>query len=174
MLELIRPKAFVPVHGTLHHLTRHAELAREVGVQQVEVVENGRVVKLRSDGITLGERVATGRVSIGFGGSVLPRAVLTERLELARQGNAVFSVAFDTRGQQVGRAELSVSGVPGFDNAAAAQTFAARIAEDLPDQISKWRKRRLDVHTELSRLVRRQIEQRSGVRPVVAVHLIEG
>jgi ribonuclease J len=173
MLELIRPRAFVPVHGTLHHLTRHAELGREVGVEQVLVVENGQTVKLDPDGISLGKPVTAGRVSIGFGGSVLPRSVLTERMELGRQGSVVFSVAFDAQGEQLGRAELAVQGVPGFENAAATQTFAARIADELPPLLEKWRKQRLDAHIELMRLVRRQIEQRSGVRPLVTVHLIE-
>ncbi|HEX2882332.1 MAG TPA: ribonuclease J, partial [Polyangiaceae bacterium] len=173
MLELIRPRAFVPVHGTLHHLTRHAELAREVGVAQIEVVENGQVVTLTADGISLGKRVSVGRVSVGFGGSVLPKAVLTERLELARQGSVVFSVAFAGNGQQLGPAELSVRGVPGFENAVSVQTFATRIADGLPDQIKKWRKQRVDVRIELTRLVRRLVEQRTGVRPLVEVHLIE-
>lgn len=174
MMELIRPRAFVPVHGTLHHLTRHAELAREVGVEQIQVVENGQVVRLDADGISLGNKVPVGRVSVAFGGATLPKGVLTERMELARQGSVVFSVAFDANGRQLGSAELSVRGVPGFENTAATQTLAARLAEGLPDQIAKWRKQRVDVRTELSRLVRRHIEQRSGVRPLVTVHLMEG
>jgi ribonuclease J len=173
LLELIRPRAFVPVHGTLHHLTRHAELAREVGVEQIEVVENGQVVTLAADGISLGKRVAVGRVSVGFGGSVLPKSVLNERMELARQGSVVFSMALAGNGQQLGAAELSVRGVPGFENAASIHTFAARIADGLPDQIKKWRKQRVDVRTELTRLVRRLVEQRTGVRALVEVHLIE-
>ena len=46
MIELVRPRAFVPVHGTLHHLLRHAELARELGVPRVTVLENGDVATL--------------------------------------------------------------------------------------------------------------------------------
>ena len=49
MIELVRPKCFVPVHGTIHHLTRHAELAREMGVPSVAVTENGRVVEVDGD-----------------------------------------------------------------------------------------------------------------------------
>ncbi len=46
MIELVQPRAFVPVHGTLHHLLRHAELARELGVPSVTVLENGDVATL--------------------------------------------------------------------------------------------------------------------------------
>ncbi len=46
MIELTRPRAFLPLHGTLHHLMRHAELAREEGVAEVLVAENGEVVEL--------------------------------------------------------------------------------------------------------------------------------
>src|SRR5690606_38553661 len=51
MLELTRPRAFLPVHGTLHHLLRHAELARSWGVAETLVIENGRVA--RFDGASL-------------------------------------------------------------------------------------------------------------------------
>ncbi|HEY7825146.1 MAG TPA: ribonuclease J, partial [Acidimicrobiia bacterium] len=40
-LNLIRPQAFVPVHGEYRHLAAHADLARSMGVPQVDVLEDG-------------------------------------------------------------------------------------------------------------------------------------
>jgi ribonuclease J len=173
MLELVRPKSFVPVHGTLHHLTRHAELGRSVGVSDVQVIENGQVIRLGAEGLSLGPKVATGRVSAAFGGTILPPEILSERSEMARQGSAVFSVALRAKGKVAGPAQLSLRGIPGFEQVGSASTFANRIADGLDQEIARWRKQRLDVHDELVRLVRRHIERRSGVRPLVEVHVIE-
>ena len=88
MLELVRPKNFVPVHGTLHHLTRHAELARETGVANTCILENGDVGTLDEGGFT-----KTGRVNVGrdyaFHGRALPHQVLRERTSLASEGLVV-------------------------------------------------------------------------------------
>ena len=60
MIELVKPRAFVPVHGTLHHLLRHAELARELGVPNVTVLENGDVATLDEQGLRKSGRVEGG------------------------------------------------------------------------------------------------------------------
>ncbi len=85
MLELVRPRAFIPVHGTRHHLDRHAALAREVGVGEVLVLENGQVGELTASGIARGGTVPAGRVHV-FGGRAIPKAVLRDREVLAEGG----------------------------------------------------------------------------------------
>lgn len=91
MIELTRPKCFVPVHGTIHHLTRHAELARGMGVPSVAVTENGRVVEVTRDGdqgrVMLGETIGAGRVHVWGGRPVAP-SVLKMREWMAEQGVA--------------------------------------------------------------------------------------
>jgi ribonuclease J len=88
MLELVRPKNFVPVHGTLHHLTRHAELARETGVANTCILENGDVGTLDAGGFTKTGRVTVGR-DYAFHGRPLPHQVLRERTSLASEGLVV-------------------------------------------------------------------------------------
>ena len=99
MLELVRPKNFVPVHGTLHHLSRHAELAREVGVPNVCILENGDVGTL--DG---GFR-KTGKVDVGrdyaFHGRALPHQVVRERSSLAQEGLVVATLVAKDGGVEV-------------------------------------------------------------------------
>ncbi len=85
MLELARPKAFIPVHGTLHHLTRHADLAREVGVPQTCVIENGEIATLDESGLRKTGKVPYGRVHCAFGRAI-PPAQLRERVILAAEG----------------------------------------------------------------------------------------
>lgn len=64
MIRLLQPEAFVPVHGTHHHLRRHAELAREEGVDQIELVENGSVLEVTRDSLAVVGSVPVGRVYI--------------------------------------------------------------------------------------------------------------
>lgn len=87
MLELVRPRCFIPVHGTLHHLTRHAELARETGVEHVSILENGCIASLSESGVTIDSRVQSGRVHV-FAGRPIPASVLREREILASDGVA--------------------------------------------------------------------------------------
>lgn len=64
MISLLAPRAFVPVHGTHHHLRRHAELARRAGVEEIEVIGNGSVLEVTDAGLRVVGRVPTGRVYI--------------------------------------------------------------------------------------------------------------
>ena len=106
MIELTRPRAFIPLHGTLHHLSRHAELARSAGVPNVIVIENGAVAELTREG-TLGcvGSVPSGRVHNCEGHAVAP-SVIKDRIAIAEVGVvAVFvrigrdlEIAMQTRG----------------------------------------------------------------------------
>lgn len=62
LIELVRPQAFVPVHGTPAHLERHAALATEHGVAQTAVIGNGSVLEVTADQLLTRDSIATGRV----------------------------------------------------------------------------------------------------------------
>lgn len=91
MIELARPRSFVPLHGTIHHLTRHAELARELGVAHACVAENGDVITLDETGVAKTGKVAVGRVHRAFGRAI-PPAQLRERVILAAEGVVAVTV----------------------------------------------------------------------------------
>jgi len=94
MLELVRPRAFMPVHGTLVHLEHHALLAEEAGVEQCLVVENGAVVEMTSEGVEVVDRTEVGRVHVDAGEEI-PETVLRDRALLAELGIAVVVVPLD-------------------------------------------------------------------------------
>ncbi len=98
MLNLVRPKYFMPIHGELHMLKRHAELAHSVGIpmENIVVVENGQVVELQNDSISLGERIPGGYIFVE-GGSIgeADADVMRERERLARSGIVVIDISLD-------------------------------------------------------------------------------
>jgi len=110
MIEMVRPRSFVPVHGTLHHLLRHAALARELGVPDVCVMENGDVAELGEAALRKTGRVQAGRVHV-FARRALPPGVLGERVALAAHGMAHVVVQVDASGRVAGDVSLVTRGV---------------------------------------------------------------
>jgi ribonuclease J len=85
MIQILRPKAFVPVHGTHHHRRRHLELAVEEGIAQTKLIENGSVLEVTRDALRIVDTVATGRVYID-GMQSLSQEVVAERRAMGSAG----------------------------------------------------------------------------------------
>jgi ribonuclease J len=128
MIEMVRPRSFVPVHGTLHHLLRHAALARELGVPDVCVLENGDVGELGEGSLRKTGRVTAGRVYV-FARRALAAAVLAERVALAAHGAAHVVIPVDSAGRLAGEVSLVTRGV--LDEAEDAHLLAAARNEAL-------------------------------------------
>jgi ribonuclease J len=100
MLQLVRPKHFVPIHGELRHLHRHAALAREIGFSEesMAVVENGTIIEFHDGKMKIGERIPGGYVFVdGSGVGDVGPAVLRERESLARDGFVIVQLRLDRK-----------------------------------------------------------------------------
>lgn len=170
MLALVRPATFVPVHGTLHHLVRHAELARARGVTRVHVIENGTPVVLCRDELTLDGEVPHGRVAVARGGMPLDDDILHRRAELARSGVVSVALALDGRDRLLGAPSVVARGVPGADDDDEVLGLIARAVERALERVRNWR--RVNLAEELRRAARRALHEECGIRPVVEVHLL--
>ncbi len=109
VLEALRPKSFLPVHGTYYHLSRHAELARSLGVRDVKVFENGTVIELTDHGLEAVGDVTVGRVHRHRGVAV-PDEVLRERALTAELGVAFVAVPFGRDRDFPGRPTVEIRG----------------------------------------------------------------
>lgn len=98
LINMVRPKHFMPIHGELRMLKRHAELAVQVGVEEKNtiVVENGQVVELVGNKIQLGERIPGDYVFV-TGESIgdIDHDVMRERGQLARNGILLIDISLD-------------------------------------------------------------------------------
>jgi ribonuclease J len=98
MLNLTRPRYFLPIHGELRHLREHARLAMQAGVPQQNtfVVENGYTLIVNKHGVRIGDRVPGGYVFVdGSGVGDIGRAVIRDREILARDGFMIVVVNID-------------------------------------------------------------------------------
>jgi ribonuclease J len=101
LMQLVRPRHFVPIHGELRQLKRHAGLAREIGIpaESIAVVENGTVIEFNDGVMTIGERVPGSYVFVdGSGVGDIGPTVMREREALARDGFVVIHLYLDPKG----------------------------------------------------------------------------
>jgi ribonuclease J len=114
LLNLVKPKYFVPIHGEYRHLSLHARLAESVGIPEdnIFVLEDGDVLELSSQAAKVTGKVGAGHVyvdglSVGDVGGV----VLRTRRMLSRDGIVVVIIAVNRQsGKLVGRPDIVTRG----------------------------------------------------------------
>lgn len=113
LLQLVRPRNFIPIHGELRHLKQHAALAREVGIpdENIAVVENGTVVEFADNRMQVGERVPGGYVFVdGRGVGDIGPTVMREREALARDGFVIVHLNLNPQGSLRAQPEIISKG----------------------------------------------------------------
>lgn len=126
MIQILRPEAFVPVHGTHHHRSRHLELAAEEGVAQTQLIENGNVLEVTRNRLRVVDTVRVGRVYVE-GRQPLSAEVMAERRTMGSGGLIAVRLCLDN-GRIQHAPEVLSRGV--FDAADRGQVGRA-IAEDI-------------------------------------------
>jgi ribonuclease J len=98
MINLTRPKYFIPIHGEYRHLVLHSRLAEQVGIvkENILLAENGQIIEFDENGGKVQDSIVTGRVLIdGKGVGDVGRSVLKERRDLSEDGLVIVNMAFD-------------------------------------------------------------------------------
>ncbi|HMD90012.1 MAG TPA: ribonuclease J [Anaerolineaceae bacterium] len=98
LINLVRPKFFVPIHGELRQLKQHSVLAQQLGIplENIAVVENGQVIEFTEDAMELGERVPSSLVFVdGSGVGDVGPDVMREREALSQDGIVLVHLIMD-------------------------------------------------------------------------------
>ena len=114
IINLVKPRFFVPVHGEYRHLSLHARLAQSVGIpkENIFVLEDGDILELGSQSAKKAGRVSSGNVyvdglSVGDVGGI----VLRNRRMLSKDGIVVAIMAINRQtGKLVGRPDIVTRG----------------------------------------------------------------
>ena len=104
LMQMIRPKYHIPIHGELRHLKQHAELAREIGIPQerIAVVENGTMIEFSNGEMKIGERIPGGYIFVdGSGVGDIGPKVMREREALAREGLVIIHINLDNTQKRI-------------------------------------------------------------------------
>lgn len=170
MIELVRPKCFIPVHGTIHHLTRHGELARVAGVEQVSVIENGRVAEISEGRLETRESVHTGRVHV-WAGRAIPTHVLRERQVLAEEGFASCAVAVDAAGSAVDVTLVTRGVVDEIAHADELEAARAAVRHAIAELGAEGSADDARVAEQARLAIRRTFFKSRGKKPMTVVHV---
>ncbi len=98
MIQLTKPRYFIPIHGEYRHLVLHARLAKLVGIPEERILlsENGQIIQFDKTGGKINQNTTTGRVLVdGKGIGDVGRSVLKERRTLSEEGLVMVSLVFD-------------------------------------------------------------------------------
>ena len=169
MLNVTRPKFFIPIHGTLRHLIHHAKLAKNVGVPHGIVITNGQVAEIANDEIrVLEERVPHGKVFIDSEAEEVPEIVVRDRQHLAEDGFVIVVVAIDSNGNVGREPEIITRGLLHVDES---QDILAEVRAQLVQMLHQSRPDELlnhDVTQEKMRsLLKRYFRKEMGRRPMI-------
>ena len=171
LYKLVRPKFAVPVHGEWRHLSAHAALARELGVEAI-MMEDGDILQMAPGRPEIVDSAPVGRLALD-GNRVVPLqgGVMAARRRMLFNGLVLGSLAVDEGGRVVGRPKVSAPGLfepedPESDRIS--REFGTAVS-DLPASMRRDDGALLDA---AKAALRRTLGKRLGKRPLVDVHLL--
>ncbi|HET7435873.1 MAG TPA: ribonuclease J [Thermoanaerobaculia bacterium] len=176
MINMTRPKFFIPIHGTLRHLIHHARLAKEAGVPHGVVITNGQVAEIVADDIrVLEDRVAQGKVFIDAEAEEVPEVVVRDRQHLAEDGFVIVVLAVDSNGHLIRDPEIITRGLVHVD---ASQDVLEEVRTMIVGMFSESpldELRQSDLVQERTRaILKRYFRKSMGRRPMILPVVLAG
>ena len=171
--NVVRPRAFVPIHGEYRHLRAHAELAEEMGVPEVHILEDGDAIVIDGSSIeVIREAVEAGYVYLdGLGVGDVREGVLRDRGHLGDDGVVVASIGLNAKsGDVIYGPDLTSHGFmdePGAILDKAADAVRTALAEFAPDSGEDDNSIAVVIRRAVSRVIRSETKRRPVVLPVV-------
>ncbi len=176
MLNLVRPRYFVPIHGEYRHLVRHGELARGVGLspERVFLLEDGEVLEVDEAGARKTEMVRAGRVFVD-GLADIEEEVLRDRRHMAEDGVVVVIVGLNLHTGEIlaGPDLLSRGFLPTPNGGESLEKAKAVVRESIAELPAELRTDPAAVQEQVRRALRRYFRHLFGRRPVVLPFVME-
>jgi ribonuclease J len=104
LINVVKPRFFIPIHGEFRHLVKHRKLAMSLGIAPANclLMENGRVMRFSSEEVCTKDRVETGRVFVdGKGVGDIGGLVLRDRRHLSEDGLVIVSLVVDKESHEI-------------------------------------------------------------------------
>jgi ribonuclease J len=172
LINLVRPKFFIPVHGNYGNLRKHAQLAMETGaVEHTIIIEDGDVLELDKNDARKRDKVTTGRILIDSGSNndVVEELVLRDRRILSEDGVVLVVLAINKRtGQVEQQPEVVMRGFGGADITEEARALVLNTLDGLSaEQKSDYGMVKEKVRADLKRLIQKTTGRRPMIMPVI-------
>jgi ribonuclease J len=174
MINLLRPKFFVPIHGDYRHLKRHAELAGGLDiVEKVILLEDGEILDLDKKSAVKSGKITVGRVCIDAGGSidVVEDIVIRDRQHISEGGIVLPIITINKRtGKVEGTAEIVMRGFAVDDPSLISESrqVVQRTLETSSDEEkADYGVIKEKIRTDLKRYIQKSTSRRPLIMPVI-------
>src|ERR671914_485368 len=178
MLQLTRPRYFVPIHGEYRHLVRHRRLAQDVGIpeQNCFIVEDGDVLELTPQSARKAKPVQVGRVFVdGKGVGDVGDVVIRDRRHLSEDGMVLVVMAIHQQsGELVAGPDLISRGFVRDEEGEEILEQARKVVlETFNGMNRETRADRTELQEEIRIALRRYFRKKLERRPVVLPYIVE-
>jgi ribonuclease J len=178
ILNLVRPRYFIPVHGEYRQLAKHAALARHlshVGLEGTFVLESGETVEIDHQGARRGPNVTVGRVCIDSGSidEIVEDVIIRDRRHLSEDGFVIPIIAINKHtGKSEGLPEIVSRGFVSMDDnpamlLEARQVVARTLETSNAEERTDWGVMQEKIRADLKRFISKQTARRPLIMPVI-------
>jgi ribonuclease J len=175
LLQLVKPKYFIPIHGEYRHLFRHAALAHQLGAvsEEILLIEDGRPIEFTEDGAHRRDPVTAGRVCVDSGSlEEIEDVVIRDRKHLSEDGVVVPIIAIDKHtGKMESHPEIVTRGLMSDNGqeliAGARLVIMKTVEESNAEEKSDWGVIKEKIRVDLKRYISKQTSKRPLILPVI-------
>lgn len=176
MLNMVRPKYFIPIHGEYRHLIYHSKLAEKTGIpsENIFILQDGDILEFGKDGAYKAGRVVAGRVFIdGKGVGDVGDEVLRDRMRLAHDGVVIVIIGIE---KLTGKVIIGPDIISrGFVFEDASQELLTEVKEVVTDALesldteikSEWPLVQANVKNTLRKYIMKKMERRPMILPLI-------
>jgi ribonuclease J len=175
IINLVKPKYFIPVHGEYRQLKLHAELAASMhrSVGSVMLIESGDVLEIDEQGARKAGRVTVGRVCIDSGSrtDVVEDLIIKDRRHISEDGIVLPIIAINKlTGRAEGTPEIVTRGFnPGEDDfmTGARQLVIQTLEQSSEEEKGDYGVIKEKIRADLKRYISKQTQKRPLIMPVI-------
>lgn len=178
VLNLLRPRYFLPVHGEFRQLAKHAKLAshlRNAGLEETFVLETGDSLEIDRNGARKGGKIPVGRVCIDSGtiDEVVEDIVIRDRRHLSEDGFVLPIIAIHKQsGKSESLPEIVSRGFMSFEDGsdllqAARKVVARTLESSSEEERTDWGVMQEKIRADLKRFLSKETQRRPLIIPVI-------
>lgn len=177
VLNLVRPRYFIPIHGEYLQMSKHARLAQHLlhaGLEQTFILEAGDTIEIDHMGARRGARVQVGRVCIDSGSldEVVEDIIIRDRRHLSEDGFVLPIIAISkSTGKSEGLPEIVTRGFVSMDDGEMVQEARKVVARTLDtssaEERTDWGVMQEKIRADLRRFLNKQTQRRPLIIPVI-------
>ncbi|MBU8915259.1 ribonuclease J [Bacillus sp. FJAT-29953] len=176
MINLMKPKFFIPVHGEYRMLKAHRKIAMECGLrdEQISIPDRGDVVEWKDGKIAITGKVPSGNVLIdGIGVGDVGNIVLRDRKLLSQDGILIVVVTLTKQEKKIAAGpEIISRGFVYVRESEKLMDDSTKLVRDIVERnIAKesfeWSSLKQEIRDELNRYLFEKTKRRPMILPII-------